>query len=178
MKPQWPLMAPPSASDSLEALEGDDGGCLAGAWLWVVAAMATITDERTRRHSRDVRGTRADRRSPLNFWWLLSTRRMMAGRKEAEQRRPSEIKRASIKALSAFCPLWQGREVGNSGGASVKSQWQRQLHAQAVEGIVNEQRQPVAAPLHYESSTHTRCIPPVTSTVSARFAQLNLFISV
>lgn len=61
-------------------------------------------DERARRHSRVLWGTRADRRSPLNLWQLLSRGRMMAGRKEVEQRRPSEIKGARIKGLSLFFP--------------------------------------------------------------------------
>lgn len=72
-------------------------------------------DERARRHSRVLRGTRADRRSTLNLWQLLSRGRMMAGRKEVEQRRPSEIKGARIKGLSppsSFFPLTGQRGVG------------------------------------------------------------------
>lgn len=67
----------------------------------------------------------------------------MAGRKEVEQRRPSQIKGARIKGFVCFSfpPLtgWRG------GGG-------RWLHAEAVEDILNEQPQPVAAPLHCCSS--------------------------
>lgn len=105
-------------SDSLEALESDGGGCLAEAWLWVAAAAvaAAITDERARRQS----GTTRDQSGQTESSELLTAPQQKEddGRKKAEQRRPSEIKGARIKGLSAFFfpPVWQGREVGNRGG--------------------------------------------------------------
>lgn len=79
----------------------------------------------------------------------------MAGRKEAEQRRPSQIKGALIKGLVCFpFPPLTGRRGGEGGGGG--GRW---LHAEAVEDILNEQPQPVAAPLHC-------CSPCVSYTCS------------
>lgn len=93
-------------------------------------------DERASRHSRVLRRTRADRRSPLNLWQLLSRGRMMAGRKEVQQRRPSEIKGARIKGLSPFFSFpFDRAERCWTEGASVKTQWQWHLHGEPVEDI-------------------------------------------
>lgn len=137
---------------------------------------AAITDERARRQS----GTTRDQSGQTESSELLTAPQQKEddGRKKAEQRRPSEIKGARIKGLSAFffSPRLTGQRGGEQRGASVNTQWQRQLHAEAAEDIFNEQRQPVAAPLRHLSSTHARCIPHVTRTVRAHLAQHHLFI--
>lgn len=116
MAPLWTekaISAPLAATEMVAAWLGLDFG-----WWRRPSQSVRCRDERARRHSRVLRGTRADRRSPLNLWQLLSRGRMMAGRKEVEQRHPSEIKGARIKDLSpsfSFFPLTGQRGVGRRG---------------------------------------------------------------
>lgn len=91
--------------------------------------------------------------SPLNFWQPPGRGKMMAERKEEEQRFLWEIKGALIKGFSRFF-LWQGQRSALR-GASVKTQWQWQLETDAVEEILNIQTHLVVITIYHLFSLHS-----------------------
>lgn len=167
MKLQGPLMAPPSTEKSHLWFTGG-----LGERQWRRPSPMKEPGDTVGKYEGPERTDGVlwtfDGSSAEGGWW------QEGGRWSRGARARSKV-HASRTCLLLF-PFDRAERWGTEGGASLKTQWQRQLHAEAAEDILNEQRQPVAAPLHHLSSTHTRCIPYVTRTVNAHLAQHNLFI--